>query len=246
MIFLSATHQNQPNQFSPIVQPSAKEPGSVRRSRAGALLGILAVILTGQVLAQDNLHSDAPAEQLLSQMTLDEKIGQMTQVDMGALKDKSDIQKYFLGSVLSGGNSDPADNSPESWLKAVEEFQSFALKTRLKIPLLYGIDAVHGHNNVDGAVIFPHNIGLGATHNPALVEQAARVTAEEVASTGVRWAFAPCIAVVQNDRWGRTYESFGDDPDLVSKLGAAAVTGLQGKELSSGSSVLACAKHFIG
>jgi beta-glucosidase len=246
MIFLSATHQNQPNQFSPIVPPSAKEPGSERRSRAGALLGILAVTLTGQVLAQDNLHSDASAEQLLSQMTLDEKIGQMTQVDMGALKDKSDIQKYFLGSVLSGGNSDPADNSPESWLKAVEEFQSFALKTRLKIPLLYGIDAVHGHNNVDGAVIFPHNIGLGATHNPALVEKAARVTAEEVAGTGIRWVFAPCIAVVQNERWGRTYESFGDSPDLVSELGAAAIRGLQGKGLSDSSSVLACAKHFIG
>jgi len=108
------------------------------------------------------------------------------------------------------------------------------------------VDAVHGHNNVDGAVIFPHNIGLGATHNPALVEQAEHITALEVAGTGIRWAFAPCIAVVQNERWGRTYESFGDSPALVSGLGAAAVRGFQGQKLSDSTSVLACAKHFIG
>src|SRR5450759_1590437 len=165
---------------------------------------------------------------------------------MNALKDKADIQKYFLGSMLSGGGSDPIDNRPQTWLQAVNEYQSWALKTRLKIPLLYGVDAVHGHNNIDGAVVFPHNIGLGATHNPALVEQAEHITALEVAGTGIRWAFAPCIAVAQDERWGRTYESFGDSPELVSKLGAAAVSGFQGKKLSDSTSVLACAKHFIG
>ena len=108
------------------------------------------------------------------------------------------------------------------------------------------MDAVHGHNNVNGAVIFPHNIGLGATHNPELVEQAAHITALEVAGTGIRWAFAPCIAVAQDERWGRTYESYGDSTELVSELGAAAVHGLQGKDLSDPTSVLACAKHFIG
>src|SRR5262245_14921202 len=113
-------------------------------------------------------------ENLLSQMTLDEKIGQMTQADMNAVKDKADIQKYGFGSMLSGGDSDPADITAKGWLAACEEFQSWALKTRLKIPLLYGIDAVHGHNNVDGAVIFPHNIGLGATRSPGLVKKAAR------------------------------------------------------------------------
>jgi beta-glucosidase len=128
----------------------------------------------------------------------------------------------------------------------VNDYQSYALKTRLKIPLIYGIDAVHGHNNIDGAVIFPHNIGLGATHNPALIQQAEHVTAEEVAGTGIRWAFAPCIAVAQNERWGRTYESFGDSTELVADLGVAAIHGLQGDTLANPNSVLACAKHFIG
>jgi len=204
-------------------------------------------MLVGCASAQQNFAEyDRRAGALLSQMTLDEKIGQMVQVDMNALKDKADIQKYFLGSMLSGGNSDPADNRAQTWLQAVNEYQSWALKTRLKIPLLYGIDVVHGHNNIDGAVIFPHNIGLGATHNPALVEQAEHITALEVAGTGIRWAFAPCIAVAQDERWGRTYESFGDSPELVSELGAAAVSGFQGKKLSDSTSVLACAKHFIG
>jgi beta-glucosidase len=196
--------------------------------------------------AQAGSTTDQRVESLLTKMSLDEKIGQMVQVDMDALKDNSDIQKYCLGSMLSGGNSDPADNRPETWLNAVNEYQAWALKTRLKIPLIYGIDAVHGHNNIDGAVIFPHNIGLGATHNPGLVEQAERITAMEVAGTGIRWAFAPCIAVAQDERWGRTYESFGDSPELVSELGAAAVRGFQGPQLSDSSLVLACAKHYVG
>ena len=176
-------------------------------------------------------------DKLLSQMTLEEKIGQMTEVDMNGLKDKADIQKYFLGSMLSGGDSDPADITARGWLTACQEYQGWALKTRLRIPLIYGIDAVHGHNNVDGAVIFPHNIGLGATHNASLVRKAARITALEVAGTGIQWAFAPCVAVVQNERWGRTYESFGESPELVSQLGAAAVEGLQ-QRLPGGGSTL--------
>jgi beta-glucosidase len=139
--------------------------------------------------------SDQQARAMLSKMSLEEKIGQMTQVDMNAMKDKADIQKYAIGSMLSGGDSDPADISAAGWLKACAEYQSWALKSRLKIPLLYGIDAVHGHNNVDGAVIFPHNIGLGATHDSSLVEKAARISAQEVAGTGMHWAFAPCVAV---------------------------------------------------
>jgi len=192
---------------------------------------------------------DKRVDALLAQMTLDEKIGQMVQVDSGALTDKSDVQTYFLGSVLSGGSSDPdsGSNTAQSWLKFTAEFESYALQTRLKVPLLYGIDAVHGHNNIDGAVIFPHHIGMGATRDPKLVEQAERVTAEEVAGTGIRWAFAPCIAAVQNERWGRTYESYGESPKLVSELGAAAARGFQGEKLSaSPTSILACAKHFIG
>ncbi len=191
---------------------------------------------------------EAEAKSLLARLTLDEKIGQMVQVDSAALKDKSDVKKYFLGSVLSGGTSDPASgNTAQDWLNFANEFQSHALQTRLKIPLLYGIDAVHGHNNVDGATVFPHHIGLGATRNPKLVEQSERVTAKECAGTGMRWAFAPCVTVPQDPRWGRTYEGYGDEPKLVSRLGVGATLGLQGQQLSAEpSSVLACAKHFLG
>jgi beta-glucosidase len=218
------------------------------------LVCITAVIFSAAALssavgtALDDPKIEKQVDALLSQMTLDEKIGQMAQVDSSALASKSDIGTYFLGSVLSGGNSDPPDgNSPQSWLKFATGFESYASQTRLKIPLIYGIDAVHGHNNIDGAVIFPHNIGMGAAHDPQLVEREERVTAEEVAGTGIRWAFAPCIAVAQDERWGRTYESFGEDPALVAELGTAAVHGFQGDQLSGEpTSVLACAKHFLG
>ena len=183
---------------------------------------------------------------LLAQMTLDEKVGQMTQADMNALKDKADVKQYFLGSVLSGGNSDPADITAKGWAQAVGEFKSWAVQTRLKIPLLYGIDAVHGHNNVDGAVMFPQNIAMGATRSAALVREEARVTAEEMAATGIRWAFAPCLAVAQDARWGRTYESFGEKPELAELLGAASVLGFQGANSGKPWPALACAKHFVG
>jgi beta-glucosidase len=198
--------------------------------------------------AQNFSQNDTKVQALLAQMTLGEKIGQMVQVDSLALTNTDDVAKYFLGSVLSGGGSDPAaGNSPQAWLDEVNGFKAEALKTRLKIPLIYGIDAVHGHNNIDGAVIFPHHVGMGATHDPALITRAEQVTAAEVAGTGIRWAFAPCIAVPQDERWGRTYEGYSDDPALVAVLGAAAVKGFQGDSLSSDPlTVLACAKHFIG
>ncbi len=213
------------------------------------LLYLAIIIFAFTCLNAQNLGKDPKIEKkvkdLLSKMTLEEKIGQMTQADMNALKDPNDITKYFLGSVLSGGNSDPADISPNGWAAMYDNFQSYALKTRLKIPLIYGVDAVHGHNNVDGAVVFPHNIGLGATDNPKLIKQASQIIAKEIAGTGIDWTFAPCVAVARDERWGRTYESFGEDPDLVAKLGAAAVEGFQGN-LSSPTSVLACAKHYAG
>ncbi|HTQ49484.1 MAG TPA: glycoside hydrolase family 3 N-terminal domain-containing protein [Candidatus Acidoferrales bacterium] len=194
-----------------------------------------------------NLPIDTRVRDLLSRMTLDEKIGQMVQADLGAVTNPADVQTYAFGSMLSGGNSKPPENNPATWLQTVHELDSWALKTRLKIPLLYGIDAVHGHNDVVGTVIFPHNIGLGATRDPALVEKAEHITALEMAGTGIRWSFAPCIAVAQNERWGRTYESFGQSPELVSEMSAAAVRGFQGRELSGrNDSVLACAKHFLG
>ena len=167
-------------------------------------------------------------------MTLDEKIGQMTQADMTAVHDGADVHELFLGSVLSGGDSLPVGNSPEVWADMTDGYQTQALSTRLGIPLIYGVDAVHGDGGVKGAVLFPHNIGLGATRNPELVQRAARVTARETAGSGVRWAFAPCMAVARDERWGRTYESFGESPELAETLGAAVVRGLQDAERRSG------------
>jgi beta-glucosidase len=190
---------------------------------------------------------DNEVDLVLSKMTLEEKIGQMTQAEQDALKDVNDIQNYFLGSLLSGGNSDPkAGNSLAAWTEMYDRYQSLALKSRLGIPILYGVDALHGHNNVLGAVIFPHNIGLGCTRNPSLVEKIARITAKEVRATGINWTFAPCVTVARDDRWGRTYEGFGETPELARTLGEAAVRGLQGTDLSDPLSVLACAKHFAG
>jgi beta-glucosidase len=173
-------------------------------------------------------------------MTLDEKVGQMTQAERGALRSESDIRGYFLGSVLSGGGSAPPDKTAPGWAEMYDRYQSIALQTRLRIPLIYGVDAVHGHNNVVGSVIFPHNIGLGAARNASLVERVARATAEEVAATGIDWTFSPCIAVARDERWGRTYESFGETPEIVSEMGAAAVRGYQA------GGILACPKHYLG
>jgi beta-glucosidase len=191
---------------------------------------------------------DAPAKELLSRMTLEEKIGQMCQPDQSALKNPDDIEKYFLGSLLSGGGSGPANKANytlQGWTDMADGYQKHALKTRLAIPLIYGVDAVHGHNNIPGAVVFPHNIGLGCTGDPDLVEKIERVTAQEVRATGINWVFAPCVAVPRDVRWGRTYEGYSEDPDLVKMLGAAAVRGFQGDNLADPLSVVACAKHYV-
>ncbi len=191
---------------------------------------------------------DPQVKKLLKQMTLEEKIGQMVQPEQDqVLKNPGDMQKYFIGSVLSGGGSDPAEgNSLGAWTDLYDKVQEEAMKTRLAIPVLYGIDAVHGHNNVLGAVIFPHNIALGCTGDADLVEKIARVTAKEVRATGVQWTFGPCVAVPQDIRWGRTYEGFSEDPAVVRAFGKAAVIGLQGEDLANPLSILACAKHYVG
>ena len=201
-----------------------------------------------QAAAPKSLSSfDGRVQGILSKMTLEEKIGQMTQAEQSALKDQQDIERYFLGSLFSGGNSDPkGGNTLQDWTDMYDQYQARALKTRLAIPILYGVDAVHGHNNVIGAVVFPQNIALGCTRNPQLVESAARVTAEEVRATGVNWTFAPCVAVPRDERWGRTYEGFGETSELAKTLGEAAVRGFQGVDLSQPLSILACAKHFLG
>lgn len=190
---------------------------------------------------------DAKVRALLARMTLEEKIGQMLQAEQSALKELSDVENYFLGSILSGGSSDPkTGNGVNDWTNLYDSLQVRTQNTRLRIPILYGIDAVHGHSNVIGAVIFPHNIGLGCSRNPTLVEKAAHVTAIEVRATGIQWTFAPCVTVPQDERWGRSYEGFGESPELARMLGDAAVRGYQGRDLKDPLSILACAKHWIG
>eukprot|EP00250_Pteridium_aquilinum_P001744 c11960_g1_i1 orf=270-2141(+) len=198
---------------------------------------------------------DSRVEDLLSRMTLAEKIGQMTQIER-TVADPSVIQNYFIGSILSGGGSWPFPNAPASaWADMVDGFQNAALSTRLGIPMIYGIDAVHGHNNVYGATIFPHNVGLGSTRDPSLVQRIGAATALEVRGTGIPYAFAPCIAVARDPRWGRTYESYSEDPQLVQQM-TQIVLGLQGTPpqgypkgypyVGGGSNVVGCAKHFVG
>ena len=192
-------------------------------------------------------RNDGKVRELLGRMTLEEKVGQMVQANSASLKDPSDVENLFLGSILSGGSSDPkTGNGLVDWTDHYDSFQSRTQKTRLHIPLLYGIDAVHGHSNVLGATIFPHNIGLGCSRNPALVERAARITAIETRATGINWTFAPCVTVPRDERWGRSYEGFGETPEMARMMGEAAVRGYQGNNLSDPTSLLACAKHWIG
>lgn len=185
---------------------------------------------------------------LLARMTLEEKVGQMTQAErIDVADDPSLITTYGLGSVLSGGGSVPDPNTPEAWADMVDEFQRAALETRLGIPLLYGVDSVHGHANLLGATVFPHNIGLGATRDPRLVQRIGHITAEETRASGPNWAFGPCVCVVRDDRWGRTYESFGESPRLVRRM-ETIIDGLQGRpgQLDRPDRVLATAKHYAG
>ncbi|MDT9698266.1 glycoside hydrolase family 3 N-terminal domain-containing protein [Streptomyces sp. P17] len=185
-------------------------------------------------------------DDLLSRMTLDDKLGQMTQIEKDALAPQSDLAAYRIGSVLSGGDSTVSPNNARTWADTYDSLQRTALGTPLGIPMIYGIDAVHGHNAVRGATLFPHNIGLGATRDPALVQRVGRAVAEEVAGTGIDWSFAPCLCVARNDRWGRTYESFGEKPELPASM-ATFVTGMQGQTLGGDpASVLATAKHYLG
>ena len=212
-------------------------------------LGLALIILSPEMLHSQqykNKTISRKSENMVAEMTLDEKIGQMTQVDHRYLEQKSDIKTYYLGSLLSGGGSTPDTNNPRSWVRMYNEYQDFALDTRLAIPLIYGIDAVHGHNNVYGATIFPHNIGLGCSNDEKLVQKISEATAREIRATGLDWTFAPCLAVSQDERWGRTFESYSEDTEIVTRLGIASIKGYQGNNLDNPNSVLACAKHYVG
>jgi beta-glucosidase len=231
-------------------RPPQRSPS--RRALGASLVALAALLACSQGKKEAAVTPDTPdtvaahVAALVGQMTLDEKIGQMTQIDRGHLASDSDIATYVLGSIVSGGGSTPETNTPIAWADMVDGFQRQALSTRLAIPILYGIDAVHGHGNVHGATIFPHNIGLGAARDPELVQEIARATAEEVAGTGIHWNFAPSLAVARDEHWGRTFESFGEVPDIATSF-SPYVTGMQGPTLGAGTaSILATAKHWIG
>lgn len=192
--------------------------------------------------------ADAPVadrvEDLLKRMTLEEKIGQMTQIEKGSAPTGT-VREFALGSVLSGGGGSPRPNMADGWADMVDSFQDEALQTRLAIPIIYGVDSVHGHGNLRGATVFPHNIGLGAAADADLVRRIGNAVAIETAATGIPWNFAPCVAVARDPRWGRTYESFSQDTGIVAALGTAYIEGYQGADVG-GVKPVACAKHFLG
>ncbi len=205
------------------------------------------------------LAEDAALEQritdLMATMTVEEKVGQLVQGDIASIT-PDDVRKYRLGSILAGGNSDPGgryDASPAEWLALADAFYEASMDTSQggkAIPIIFGIDAVHGQSNIVGATLFPHNIGLGAARNPELLRRIGEITALETRVTGMEWTFAPTVAVPQDDRWGRTYEGYSESPDVVASYSAAVVEGLQGKVgtpgFLDGRHVIASVKHFLG
>ncbi|XP_031493477.1 uncharacterized protein LOC116259709 [Nymphaea colorata] len=218
----------------------------------------MAEVVTPPLLPYKNptLPVEARVNDLLSRMTLAEKIGQMTQIDR-SVASPAVLRSQFIGSVLNGGGSNPAeDATPEMWADMIDGFQESAMDTRLGIPVIYGTDAVHGHNNVVGATVFPHNVGLGAARDKDLMRRIGIATALELRATGIPYTFAPCLAVCRDPRWGRCYESYSEDTEVVRSM-AEIIIGLQGSPPSGhprgypfiaqgGNSVAACAKHFTG
>lgn len=227
------------------------------------ILRHLSVCVVAESKAQDmdciykdpNQPVEARIKDLLSRMTLKEKAGQMTQIERRAAT-PSVLKDLSIGSILSAGGSGPFDKALSAdWADMVDGFQKSALESRLGIPLLYGIDAVHGNNSIYGATIFPHNVGLGATRDADLAQRIGVATALEVRASGIHYTFAPCVAVCRDPRWGRCYESYGSDTDIVRKM-TSVITGLQGKPppghpkgypfVAGRHNVVACAKHFVG
>ncbi len=227
---------------------------------AAALLSV-PVVASGAGPVRAPATSDPVVEELLARMTLAEKAAQMMQVDLGRLMgdeawDRGPLDDRWVrrvvveqavGSVLSGGDAAPVPAGPAGWARTVAGLQRHAVEgTRLGIPLVYGVDAVHGHAAVVGATVYPHQLGLAATWDPALVEEVAAATARDVRATGVHWTFAPVADLGVDPRWGRYYETFGEDPALASELVAASVRGLQGPSLDDPGAVAATLKHFVG
>ncbi|RVW42102.1 Beta-glucosidase BoGH3B [Vitis vinifera] len=225
------------------------------------LVGLLLLCVLGEAVQNLEIYKDPTQpiymriKDLMGRMSLAEKIGQMTQIDRSVATPEI-MKEFSIGSLLSGGGSVPLPQATaEDWIHMVNDFQKGSLSSRLGIPMIYGIDAVHGHNSVYKATIFPHNVGLGATRDPELVKRIGAATALEVRATGIQYAFAPCIAVCRDPRWGRCYESYSEDPKIVKAM-TTIITGLQGEiptnsragmpYVGGKNKVAACAKHFVG
>ena len=190
--------------------------------------------------------------EMLSQMSIEEKVGQIVQPEWKTIKPE-EVTQYHIGSIENGGGAVPNGNkhaTVKDWVDLIEPYYQASVVPgkKVTIPLIWASDAVHGHNNVFGATLFPHNIGLGAANDPDYLHRIGEITAAEVRSTGIDWTFAPTIAVARDDRWGRTYESYSEDPIIVSKYAAAMVTGIQGsgRNFLDSDHVIATAKHFLG
>jgi beta-glucosidase len=253
-----------------VKRSSAKRLATFGMVSALALLGMSALPNAWGQEDASTLHSakwPAPAHQrlidpatearvdaLLKQLSLEEKVGQVIQGDIGSINPE-DLRKYPLGSILAGGNSGPGGDDrapPKAWLDLADQFYRVSLEKRpghTAIPILFGVDAVHGHGNIGAATIFPHNIALGAAHDPDLLRRIGTVTAVEMAATGIDWTFAPALSVVRDDRWGRTYEGFSEDPEIVAAYSPAIVEGVQGKagtkDFMAPGRIVASAKHFL-
>lgn len=231
-----------------------RRPAVLWAAIAGAIVAALVAVLlvapggddADSSFLDSSFQVSERVENLLGQMTIEEKVGQMTQVAVPAIEsDPAAIAELGIGSLLNGG-ADALHDTPEDWAAMIDGFQSQALNSRLGIPLVYGLDAVHGNGALPNAVIFPHNIGLGAAHDPELAGRAAAITAAETRAAGVHWTFAPCVCVVRDGRWGRTYESYGEDPGIAFEYAGPVVRGYQGEDLAASTSVLATAKHYVG
>jgi beta-glucosidase len=205
--------------------------------------------VTNSVIKKDP-EIELQIKKILNSMSLEEKVAQMIQAEIKFITPE-DLKQYPLGSILNGGGSFPNDNKLSKisdWVNLADSFYDASVGSGKNIPIIWGTDAVHGHNNVIGATIFPHNIGLGATNNPKLIEKIGKATALEVLATGIDWVFAPTVAVVRNDRWGRTYEGYSEDPRIVKDYAESMINGLQGKKnnIFNENHLIATAKHFIG
>ncbi len=269
----AAMHSIWPARFTARAPHAAQVPHAQRRRRVALvfMLGLWTLVCRGAGLAPVIHPSTWPAQasavpadakveafvdRLLRTLTLEEKVGQLVQADIASITPE-DLHTYHLGSILAGGNAAPGGNvrsSAASWLELTDAYYRAALANpspaHPAIPIIFGIDAVHGHARIPGATVFPQNVGLGATHDPALIERIGRATAGEVAATGIDWTFAPTVAVVRDARWGRSYESYSEDPQLVARYASAMVTGLQGRvgtpDFMSPGHTLVSVKHFLG